>query len=74
MISMASLTTAFVFLRSLGLKLISESRGAVELIFIFVLGGLILGLPVGVLFVFLCRWAIAFQALEVNFFNIKGWL
>ncbi len=49
---MASLTTALVFLGGLGLRLISGDRGAVELSLVFVLRGLILGLPVGILLVF----------------------
>ncbi len=52
MASMAFLTTPFVFLGSLGLRLISGGGGAVGLNLVFVLGGLILGLPVGVLLVF----------------------
>ncbi len=49
---MASLTTALVFLRGLGLRLISGGGGVVGLSLVFVVGGLILGLPVGVLLVF----------------------
>ncbi len=52
MASMASPTTVLVFLGSLGLRLISGGGGAVGLSLVFVLGGLILGLPVGVFFVF----------------------
>ncbi len=49
---MASPTTALVFFGSLGLRLISISRGVMGLSFVFVLGGLALGLLVGVFFVF----------------------
>ncbi len=52
MASLASPTTALVFLRSLGLRLISGGGGPVGLSLVFVLGGLALGLPVGILFVF----------------------
>ncbi len=54
MASMASPTTAFVFFGSLGLKLISGGGGIVGLSFVFVLGGIIARLSVGVLVVFLC--------------------
>ncbi len=49
--SMASPTTALVFLGSLGLRLIlvSGGGGVVGLSLVFVLGGLALGLSVGVL-------------------------
>ncbi len=50
---MASLTTALVFLGGLSLRLISGGGRAVGLNLIFVLKGLILGLPVGVLLSFL---------------------
>ncbi len=50
--SMASSTTTLVFLRSLGLRLISGSGGAVGLSLVFVLGGFALGLSIGVLLVF----------------------
>ncbi len=49
--SMASPTTALVFLGSLGLRLISGSGGAVGLNLVFVLEGLALGLSIGVLLV-----------------------
>ncbi len=52
MATMASPTTALVFLGSLGLRLISGGGGAVGLSLVFVLGDLILGLPVDVLLVF----------------------
>ncbi len=51
---MASPTTALVFLGGLGLRLISGGGGAVGLSLVFVLGGHILGLPVGVFVVFFC--------------------
>ncbi len=74
MASMASPTTALVLLGSLGLRLISEVRGAVGLSLVFVLGSLIPRLLVGVILVFLCRRAIAFRAFGVDFSNIEGWL
>ncbi len=52
MASVVSPTTAFVFLGSLGLRLISGGGGAVGLSLVFVFGGLALGLSVGVLLVF----------------------
>ncbi len=54
MASIASPTAALVFLGSLGLRLISGGGGAVGLSLVVVFGGLILELPVGILFVFLC--------------------
>ncbi len=72
--SMASPTTALLFFGGLDLRLISVGRGIVGLSLVFVLGGLIAGLSVGVLLVFLCRRAMAFQTPGVNFPNIEGWL
>ncbi len=57
---MASPTTALVFLGGLGLRLISGGGGTMGLSLVFVLRGLILGLPVGVLLVFFGRQAMAF--------------
>ncbi len=74
MASMASPTTVLVFLGSLGLRLISGGGGAVGLSLVFVLGGLILGLSVGVLLVFFRRRAMAFRTPGVDFPNIEGWL
>ncbi len=71
---MASLTTALVFLGSLGLRLISGGEGAVGLSLVFILGSLVLGLLVSILLVFLCRQAMAFWVFGVDFPNIKGWL
>ncbi len=53
---MTSLITALVFLDGLGLKLISGDRGIVglKLVFVFI-GGLVAGLLIDILFVFLCR-------------------
>ncbi len=70
--SMASPTTALVFLGSLGLKLmlVSEGGGVVGLSLVFVLGGLALGLSVGVLLV-LGRRAVAFRAPGVDVPNIE---
>ncbi len=51
---MASPTTALVFLGSLGLRLISGG-GIMGLSLVFVLGSLIMGLPIGVLLLFLCQ-------------------
>ncbi len=48
---MASLTTAFVFLEGLDLRLISGSGSVVGLSLVFVLRGFILGLPIDILFV-----------------------
>ncbi len=70
--SMASPSTALVFLRSLGLRLISGGGGAVGLSLVFVLGGLALGLSVGVLFVFFGRQAIALRAPGINVPNVEG--
>ncbi len=67
----ASLMTVLVFLRGLGLRLISGGGGAVGLSLVFVLGGLILGLPVGVLFVFFCRRAMAFWVLGIDVPNVE---
>ncbi len=74
MVSMASSTTALIFLESLGLRLISEGGGVIGLSLVFVLGGLILGFPVGIFLVFLCQRAMAFWAPGINFPNIEGWL
>ncbi len=59
MASIASPTTAYVLLGSLGLRLISGSGGVVGLSLVFVLGDLIVGLPVGVLLAFFGQWATA---------------
>ncbi len=55
---MASPITKLVFRGGLGLKLISEVGGAVRLSLVFVLRGLILGLLVDILLIFLAdgRW------------------
>ncbi len=71
MASMASPMTALIFLGSLGLRLVSGVGGAVGLSLVFVLGGLILGLPVGVLLVFFGRWAVAFRAPSINVPNVE---
>ncbi len=52
MASVASPATVLVFLGGLGLRLIGGGGGVVGLSLVFVLGGLTLGLPVGVLLVF----------------------
>ncbi len=72
MVSMASPTTALVFLGSLGLRLISGGGGAVRLSLVFVLGGLILGLPVGVLLVFFGRRVVALRVSGINVSNVEG--
>ncbi len=72
MASMTSLTTALVFLRSLGLRLISGGRGAVGLSLVFFLGGLALGFPGGVLLVFFGRRAMAFRAPGIDVPNVEG--
>ncbi len=69
---MASPTTALVFFEGLGLRLISRGGGAVGLSLVFVLGGLILGLPVGILFVFFGRRAIALQGPGIDILNVEG--
>ncbi len=69
--SMASLTTALVFLGSLGLKLISGGGGVAGLSLVFVLGGLALGLSVGVLLVF-GRRVVALRAPGIDVPNIEG--
>ncbi len=71
MASMASPTTTLVFLRSLGLTLISR-RGGLGLS--LVLGDLIAGLSVGIFLVFFRRWTMAFRLPGVDFPNIEGWL
>ncbi len=71
MASMASPTTALVILWSLGLRLISGGGGAVGLSLVFVLGGLILGLPVCVLLVFFGRRAMAFRTAGIDVPNIE---
>ncbi len=50
----ASPMIAFVFLGGLGLGLISGGGGAVGLSLVFVLGSLILGLPVGIFIISFC--------------------
>ncbi len=65
-------TTALVLLGSLSLRLISRGGGAVRLCLIFVLGGLALGLPVGILLVFSGRRAMALQAPGIDVLNIEG--
>ncbi len=71
MASMASPIIAFVFFRGLGLRLISR-KGGLGLSLVFILEGLITGLPIGVLF--FCRRTMTFRALEINFPNVEGWL
>ncbi len=68
---MASLTTALVFLGGLGLRLISGGGGAVRLSLIFVLEGLILGLPVGVFLDFFRRRAMVFWAPGIDVPNVE---
>ncbi len=68
---MVFLTTALVFLGGLGLRLISGGGGAVGLSLVFVLRGLILELPVGVLFVFFGRRAMAFWAPGIDVPNVE---
>ncbi len=72
--SMASPTTALVFFESLGLKLmlISGGGGVVGLSLVFILRGLALGLPVGVLLVFFGRRAVALRAPGIDVPNIEG--
>ncbi len=69
---MTSLTTALVFFGSLGLRLISGGGGAVGLSLVFVLGGLILELPVDVLFVFFGRRAMALWTPSIDVPNVEG--
>ncbi len=61
-----------IFLGGLGLRLISGGGRAVGLSIVFVLGGLILGLLVGVLFIFFRRRAIAFRAPDIDIPNVEG--
>ncbi len=68
---MASPTTALVFLRGLSLRLISGSGGAVGLSLVFVLGGLILGLPIKVPLVFFRRRAMALWAPGIDVPNVE---
>ncbi len=72
--SMASPTTALVFLGSLDLRLISVGGGVVGFSLVFVLGGFILGLLVGVLLVFFGRRAMALWALGIDVPNVEGGL
>ncbi len=72
MASMAFPTTALVFLGSLSLRLISGGGGVVGLSFVFVLGGRILGLPVGDLLVLFGRRAVALRAPDIDVPNIEG--
>ncbi len=68
---MASPTTALVFLGVLGLRLISRSGVTVGLSLVFVLGGLILGLPIRVFLVFFGRRAMALWAPDIDVFNVE---
>ncbi len=68
---MASLTTVLVFLGGLGLRLISRGREAVGFSLVFVLGGLILGLLVGVFLVFFGRRAMVFWVPGIDIFNVE---
>ncbi len=70
--SMASPTIAHVFLGSPGLRLISGGGRAVGLSLVFILGGLILRLPVGVLLVFFGQWAVAFRVPGIDVLNVEG--
>ncbi len=72
MASVASPTTALVYLGSLGLRLINGGGRAVRLSLVFVLEGLILELPVGVLLVFFGQRAIAFWAPGIDIPNVEG--
>ncbi len=69
---MASPSTALVFLGGLGLRLISGGGRAVGLSLVFVLGGLILGLLVGVILVFFGRRAMALWAPGIDVPNVEG--
>ncbi len=73
MASMASPTTALVFLGGLGLRLISRRRG-LGLSLVLVFEGLIEGLLIGVFFVFFCQRTMTFQVSRINFPNIEEWL
>ncbi len=70
--SMASPTTALVFLRGLGLRLISGNGGVVGLSLVFVLGGLALGLPIDILLVFFGRRAMVLWAPGIDVPNVEG--
>ncbi len=69
---MAFPKTTLVFLGGMGLRLISGSGEAVGLSLVFVLGDLILGLPVGVFLVFFGRWVMAFWAPGIDVPNVEG--
>ncbi len=71
MVSMVSPTIALVFFGSLGLRLISGGGGVVGLSLVFVLGGLILGLQVGVFLIFFGRRVMALRAPGINVPNIE---
>ncbi len=69
---MASPTTALVFLWGLGLRLISGG-GGIELSDVFVLiRDLVLGLPIGILFVLFRQRAMVFWAPRIDIPNIEG--
>ncbi len=70
--SMASPTTALVFLGGRGLRLISGGRGVVGLSLVFVFGALALGLLVGVLIVSFGRRAMALWAPCIDVPNVEG--
>ncbi len=69
---MTSPMTALVFFGGLGLRLISGSGGAVGLSLVFILRSLILGLLVGVLFVFFGQRVMALRAPGINISNVEG--
>ena len=70
----ASTTTAFIFLGSLGLRLISK-KGIVRLILIFVLvRSFIAMLPKGVVLVFFCKRPIVFWVPEIDLLSPEKWL
>ncbi len=70
---MTSMTTALIFVRDLGLRLIS-GRGIMGLSLFFVLRSLITVLPINVLQVFLGRQAMAFWVPDINLPSPGGWL
>ncbi len=72
MASIASPTTTLVLLGSLSRRLISRSGRIVGLSLVFVLGGLILRLQVGVLLVFFGRRAVALWAPGIDVPNVEG--
>lgn len=60
-----------VFLVILGLKLTINRKKIVELSLVFVFIPI---LPIGIVFIFLNQWLIAFWVPKVNFSSLERWL